>query len=150
MTSSNSTVRVLLRTPRSCYATFEGARAAARRMLRKGDNVVRRNGTDYTWTMDNVDARPGGGFWGAGWVCYVELPADGIEPAPEETKPAPCSAEDARRIAEGARRRTSEMLAEHGRQILADAFGIQQERRAEFEARLAGRAGLAGCGFRPF
>ena len=69
MTSSNSTVRVLLRTPRSCYATFEGARAAARRMLRKGDNVVRRNGTDYTWTMDNVDARPGGGFWGAGWVC---------------------------------------------------------------------------------
>ena len=150
MTSnSKNTVRVLLRTPRSCYATCKGARAAALRMFKKGDNVVSRNGIEYEWTMDDISVQPGGGFWGGAWVCYVELPADGHEPTKEETKPVPCSAGDAKRIAEGASRRTSELLAEHGRQILADAFAMQQAERAEFEALIAERAGLAGYGFRP-
>lgn len=109
-----NTVTLLLKTPSPCYASYEGARAAARRMFRKGDNMVRVNGAKRSWTMDNIAVKAGGGFWGTGWVCWVNLPADGQELAQAKERPAPCTPAEAARIAFECRTRTAEILASHG------------------------------------
>ena len=109
-----NTVTVRLNMPSLCYATPERARAAARRMFRKGNNTVRVNGAKRTWTMDNVVVMAGAGFWGTSFACWVRLPVEGTEQAQAKERPEPCTPAEAARIAFECRTRTAEILASHG------------------------------------